>query len=111
MNRDITFTIPELGPDDPTCWPKPGEHCLECQWCGCHLHSKRSDAKYHKRGCRQAAWRANNQIQTLTLNLDLATASMLYSIASLQGVSSQLLATEVLRQFVDSVLANDAAAD
>lgn len=29
-----------------------------CQWCSLPLHAKRADAKYCKKACRQAAWRA-----------------------------------------------------
>jgi hypothetical protein len=81
----------------------PGEHRLDCQWCGVRFTAKRSHARYCSRECRQSAYRGRNRLTTLTINLDVATAMVLEVIAAENNMSRQDIVAELIGQLVDQV--------
>ena len=50
---------------------QPGEQWRDCELCGIEFRTKRSHARYCSPECRQRAYRENNLLTTLTLNLDV----------------------------------------
>jgi hypothetical protein len=110
LHLDMELHLPHLDDDLPLRLKlKPGERWAECQSCTLEFRARRSDARYCSKRCRQNAWRDNNAITTLTLNLDAYNALVLQAIADEHGMSRQQFVTELLNSFVEHAMTADDA--
>ena len=80
---------------------QPGEQWRDCELCGSRFRTKRSHARYCSPECRQRAYRENNLLTTLTLNLDIDAAVVLERIAEANGVSRQHIVQSLIHQLVE----------
>ena len=78
-----------------------GEQWRDCELCGSRFRTKRSHARYCSPECRQRAYRENNLLTTLTLNLDIKSAMVLRGIAEANGVSRQHIVQSLIHQLVE----------
>ncbi len=84
---------------------QPGEQWHDCELCGIEFRTKRSHARLCSPDCRQRAYRDNNLLTTLTLNLDVMEDMVLREIAEANGVSRQHIVHSLIHQFVEQATA------